>query len=480
MNPSKLHIETTNGVQPKPINKIKPKKTQGCPVISLPSPNFIETKTISSSSNSPSLSPDLAQLLLPPTHRKSTSFPKIQKLTNQLANKNLENAQLIETNKELQNNINLLLELSKNASLSFQDIQNKYQQSRDQLKKTLEENEKLKKEINELKHQIDYLQKCQKNITFDDIVLFFEKTNPPHSTKIGWNIQKELFINSFRHPNHSIYSDFSKKLYWIINTQGFTAYQTLHSVIRTPALNTLSSIMKSRILNIEASLLDIKFIVSIIEDYLEHFKIKSTFTATLAIDAIAVSPITTEEMKKELNSQARSVLYAFNSQIELRRTVLLRKKYDIMREYNALPDSKKKQKMQENLDEIEYQLSDDFLQNIMMNDIFIFYIEPLDPSYPCFPIHVWLQQGGSANEFIRTLINEVIIQVEKTLIYLLAISTDGDPGHQHLYSNALSFILNASEELEHTHTHYPTLQRVALRWVKLFPNVFWLPPQAST
>ena len=63
-------------------------------------------------------------------------------------------------------------------------------------------------------------------------------------------------------------------------------------------------------------------------------------------------------------------------------------------------------------------------------------------------MHIFLNDSGAANEIIRKLTSTIQHLVESSnLIQLKATSTDGDPGHQWIYQDALKIILSISPDL---------------------------------
>ena len=395
-------------------------------------------------------SESIKQLILPPTHRTFIDNKRIDVLVNE--NINLR-TQIIKQNEQITNlrsQITLLLQMQKGHIDTIEDYTKKYEDVTKQLKiqakenKILQnENEKLNNRISNILKDIDYYKNSNKTITYEDVINFFTQAKPPFTTPLGWNLQKELFINSFRHTNHSQHSDVAKKFYWIVGTQGYTSYSTLHGIIRTPTFTTMNKLISPRLQKLEVALLDIKYISQIMNDFHKHYNITQEYRATLAIDAIAVSPAMTSEFKSQLNSQSKALLLAYNSQIHFRQNVLKEKYNDILNELHATNIDKKKEKLQSKLNKLEEKMNEE----MNLNDMFIFYIQPNDPAIPCFPIHLWLQQGGNANLVVRELTKEIIIQVDKTLCTLCASSTDGDLGHQYLYEQAMKLLASISPEL---------------------------------
>lgn len=83
-----------------------------------------------------------------------------------------------------------------------------------------------------------------------------------------------------------------------------------------------------------------------------------------------------------------------------------------------------------------------FLQDIedddLYNSIITYYIEPIEPHLPCFPIHVEIQQNGFFNEMIDSIKSEIIKRLQKLNIECIFSSTDGDKYYDPLHDAVFS------------------------------------------
>ena len=70
--------------------------------------------------------------------------------------------------------------------------------------------------------------------------------------------------------------------------------------------------------------------------------------------------------------------------------------------------------MEKKISEYDILLDPDYINELELHDVFIFYLEPHDAQYPCQPIHIYLNQTGNANYLIRELTLTIIRQIEKT------------------------------------------------------------------
>ena len=158
-------------------------------------------------------------------------------------------------------------------------------------------------------------------------------------------------MNSHAKPNGRSYSNESKELYWIINTQGSTAYETLHQLFPIPVYNTLQSKVSHEVLKSEQSVLDIKYIKTTLEEYFERHNVKTDIEdyiqATLAIDAICVTPITVKDLKQQLNGKSKLMSNAFMSQIVFRNDVIKKQIGDIELQIKSCSSESKKEKLLE-------------------------------------------------------------------------------------------------------------------------------------
>ena len=374
-----------------------------------------------------------------------------------------ENAQLRNNIYELTSNYNSLKarevlyrtktdELSKSLKIS-QDKSEYFQKLSTNYKLQLDN---ATNDIQKLTTMLNSYEGRSKMPCFDAIVYYFDNVDKEETTvtELGWQILKEMFINAHAKSKARQYSVNTKKFFWVINSQSSIAFATLREVLPLPCFNTLHSIARSFVIETECSLLDVKFIASFTSSYIRKYT-KGTIAATLAIDAIVVTPKNIEKIKSDLRGISPSLLKAFNSQIKFVESVTMEPVNNV---FDSERTSSTQQTSEQEVQSDEVHSSSqtlDFKKEVLntntkdLNNVFIFYIEPLNPNVPCFPVHVWFQSGGSANEVVRSLTDHVIIQVEKSQACIIKqISTDGDLGHQPAYTAAMKTLLELSKKLD--------------------------------
>ena len=100
--------------------------------------------------------------------------------------------------------------------------------------------------------------------------------------------------------------------------------------------------------------------------YKMHFNYLEEVKVTLAVDTISLTPSDKQDVKSSIRSLAHEIdkQYAFSKQ--------------------HMTDEQR----------IEFEKSEKTAY-YAINNGFIFYLEPHDPSLPCIPIHISLKHGGS-------------------------------------------------------------------------------------
>ena len=287
--------------------------------------------------------------------------------------------------------------------------------------------------INDLVHN--------KQITKENVIKYFDSTKPEYVSDLGWKIQREMFRNSHVPKEKHSYSENTKKFCWIINSQCPSAYETVRTTLPLPCYNTINTALRKTVMQTECSLLDLKYVSKLSDTFLSKYT-ESTIKATLAVDALVVALSTLEILKKQYASESPSLVRAYNTQVVFK---------DMVKGvFNDQPCTEKEKSELE-----EQKESDDKHDDAMkeqekpLNNVFVFYVEPINPEIPCYPVHVYLQSGGSANEVVRTITEHVVAQVQQSGKCIITdISTDGDTGHQEEYQRALLALLSVSPELD--------------------------------
>ena len=159
----------------------------------------------------------------------------------------------------------------------------------------------------------------------------------------------------------------------------------------------MHSITRANIIETECSLLDVKFIASFTNQFIRRYT-QGTIAATLAIDAIVVVPKDIDSLKSEFRSSSPKLLKAFNTQINFSEEVKAISVNDAFENECRTADSQKsdEQSSLQTKEDVSSQPTDFKKQIIipkteLLNNVFIFYIEPLKPNVPCLPVHMWLQ-----------------------------------------------------------------------------------------
>ena len=284
-----------------------------------------------------------------------------------------------------------------------------------------------KRLLNERDKYYDIAVKKQNTITRDDVMNYFKKSKPDCISDVGWNLIADIFINAHRKPNGRQFSIQSKEVAFILYAKSAKTYNTARSYIPLPTLNTLKSTFAKEELKNESIMLDIKKISPYLDEYVKNYgKERSIINTTLAVDAISINPINLPAYKKSLGSVSCSM----DAQIKFTKEALSDEQREVFEK--ALKNDPTIES-----DKLAY-----------INSVFIFYLEPHDPTLPCIPVHLYLKNGGSANNVIRKLIDEVIKEIEKnTKIKVSNISSDGDIGHQNMYDKSFQEILELSKDL---------------------------------
>lgn len=61
--------------------------------------------------------------------------------------------------------------------------------------------------------------------------------------------------------------------------------------------------------------------------------------------------------------------------------------------------------------------------------VFVIYLQPLNPKYKCFPIHIHSKVNGNCDEDVINLIDQTIGLLKESGISVKAVASDGDPGY---------------------------------------------------
>ena len=363
----------------------------------------------------------------------------------------MQNQDMLITNLQNQNHfLTEMINQQKQAIKNYNELEERLKQEIENLKLNnilyKKQVEVLQGDKTQLIQKLNQLSKTNHNklLAKDDILSYFNKQKPDTISDLGWHILSELFKNAHFKKEGRYYSEETKKFFWVINSQSASAFETLHSVLPTPCYNTIHNSLKKTVMKAECSLLDIKYAAKFSDDFLSHYT-NSVIKATLAVDAIVVTPSTIEAIKKQYSASSPTLNRAFNTQLAFKDDFqsVLKGVFDDKpcseREKNEVKDMKHKQSTQD--DETNK-------KEKPLNNVFVFYVEPIDPEIPCYPVHIYLQAGGSANEVVRTLTEHVVAQVQQNGKCIITdISTDGDTGHQEEYQKALMSILSISPEL---------------------------------
>ena len=322
-------------------------------------------------------------------------------------------------------------------------IQDNFKYINDCYNKLHEEYEIIKSQLNTLRNMYNNAKIEFSRPTYEKVLAYFDSCNSDKLsvTQLCWLAQKEMFINSHYNPGNRKYSIDTKKFYWVISSQSFSSYQTLREVFPIPCYNTLNNFMKQEIIETECAILDIKYIPSFVDKFLSRYT-TTVVGATLAVDALVVTPKSITDVKNVYNKESHKLLRAFNTQLYFRESNESEPINDVYNEINQ------KASQMEETPEKHFKKVQDSNKDEKLNNVFIFYIEPLNPQIPCFPVHLWLQHGGSANKTVRALTSNIIAQVNGSgMCKIKRISTDGDLGHQTEYKDALNKILAFSKTL---------------------------------
>ena len=309
----------------------------------------------------------------------------------------------------------------------------------------------IKKQANEIEELHMKIKSFQQEtiVTKEKVIAYFEQNVPSTISKLGWNLMKEQFINAHETPLHRRFSDESKEIYFVLNALGANVYDLSRGLFPIPSYITVHNKLYSEVLKTERNILDMKRIPDILNQYVTDYKINTTVFATLAIDALCVTPITVSNLKTKLKQSAFQMYQAFMTQIVFKKQFIRKQKDKVQAEYEKCTDEKKKEKLKKLVSEYNMKLSEKNINSTELNNIFIFYLQPHDPSISPIPLHIFLHEHGSASLIVREVTTQVlsIAQCNKN-IDIIDVSTDGDNGHQQLYKKAKLLLLLLSPTLD--------------------------------
>ena len=265
-------------------------------------------------------------------------------------------------------------------------------------------------------------------ISKEDVCVYFDSVQPKGITKNGWIVLKDLFVNAHKAPNAHSYSLTTKELAFVLNNKSAQAYNTLRSYLPFPVYNTIKNTFIKEEIRQEKAMLDYTSIPKFLKEFKTiHFPDRDTIRATLAVDAISITNVYLPEYKKSIGS----VSTALDKQIAFTKdNISIEQREEFESALRAGSSS-----------------NEAALANI--NSVFIFYLEPHDPTIPCTPVHIYLKHGGNANEVVRKLVDKVAEEITQTnFITISNISTDGDMGHQMMYDRTFQELLEIDPNLD--------------------------------
>ena len=330
----------------------------------------------------------------------------------------------------------------------YSNLESSYTYIKDQFENVVAQNHDLKNKITELENsnqlfiktteefreKIRFLEQeleRSKNIQMDNVLSYFNSYLPPYASPVGWSFFKEMFINFHHEPRGRMHSNDIKKFAFLLYNYSPSAYKALQAHFPYPSYNTFSKLLSNTEEDMKAMFLDEKKI----QDYLKNTFDKNfpcngiPHRVNLAIDAIAIQPEFLPHFKREMGSI--KLRNAAGSQINYTSDHLAGKKQE---KFEAA---------------LQAQPGTDEAKPAIINSAFIFYIQPLDPSLPCFPVHIHLKSGGSADSVIRDKTKEIIYLIESTnILDICTISTDGDSGHNLIYDLVVDELMKLSPTLD--------------------------------
>ena len=289
----------------------------------------------------------------------------------------------------------------------------------------IQENTKLKEENKTQKALL------AKKASYSEVLAYFDNHMPQYTTLFGWTFLKDMFVSCHIEPHGRKHSTDFKKFAYLLYNCSPKAYRILHTHFPFPTHNTFAKFCQSDENDLKALFFDSQAISNYI---CNHFgKVYPTngtpHRATLAIDAIAIQPTSVQEIKTQIGSV--KVLRSFNKQTAF------------------VKENMTKKQQQEFETAIKADPTSEAAKASSINSAFIFYMQPADPSLPCFPVHILLKKGGSANAIVRKLTEQIINIIEETGIFeIVAVSTDGDNGYNVLYDLVYNKLLEMSPRLD--------------------------------
>lgn len=297
---------------------------------------------------------------------------------------------------ELKNRIQILTSEKEALHSELDECKSKISSYEKDVERLTNENQALSKSIEELKSM---------PISLESVNEFFKCTQPVSGTLQGWKFIQEMMNHMMTRANGRRHSQEFKEFAFIIRSASPRCLRILRTHLPFPCKETIRRMILNRYNSMQEKLLEEKEVTRLVENQFRSISNEENnyenlcFPATLAIDAVAVLPQNIKEIARECG--VKIVRSAFNTQF-------LKMSLD----------------KKENVDH----------GVLSINNMFIFYIEPLNPDIPCFPVHLQVKKGGTADIEIRNSIREIKERINKSKnIRIVNCSTDGDGGHQEMF-----------------------------------------------
>lgn len=207
----------------------------------------------------------------------------------------------------------------------------------------------------------------------------------------------------------------------MINNLSERSYGFIEQHWPLPCYSTIYAATKNDVKNIEQNILNPDRVRSIITKGIKQLydskKCTDKIDCTLAVDAIATVPQTISAVKQEIGAVAVSGL-----------------------------EKQKRIQTQEKKSQNDVNSESESLQpETQLNNVFICYLEPLDTTFPCIPIHLIINDSGQTNKDVANEIVKIInIVQESKYVRIVNFSSDGDRGEQPKYNKLMAELLDKS------------------------------------
>ena len=213
------------------------------------------------------------------------------------------------------------------------------------------------------------------------------------------DMQKNIHV----HKNHRKWSFTTMSIFAVLFLSGFMAYKHLNKSICTPSLYSMYCFLDSyKTLDVE-KLTDINRVANLMHDYRKTNNIRNNtiIPGVLAVDAVSLTPHITIDDNGNIKGIKDYIDVDLNS--------------------DDLERIKQTVKEQENLIRR--------LRNATINCAFVYYFQPLDPMYKCFPVFILGESSAKASTKQANMLETLACLLKENNFSTLIFAADGDNGY---------------------------------------------------